>query len=140
MKSAQSNRPDNPVTQRLHREDVFWQITLPLVVGISAGIILAVLTVVGSQRSAETVSRWADISLIWLILPGMFGALVLMALFGSLAYLVLRLIGVLPGYTRQAQDLFLAASFESRLLSDRLVRPILRLNEMWASWSRLFRG
>jgi uncharacterized membrane protein YedE/YeeE len=122
----------NPVTYQNHRKEVLWQITIPAIVGILVivGLLVLVLLVPGG---AEGHSRWADISLIWLILPILVLALVLLLIFGGLAYAIVKLIGIIPPYTRKAQDAVDRAGAAVRRASDAAVEPVLRAKSFSAS-------
>src|SRR3972149_924682 len=84
----------NQETQAIHRRQVFWQITLPLV--ILAMIFLA-LTVVVSLGGAGYQSRWADISLIWCLCPNLLVLLLCVGSLGGVGYGLFRLQRALPG-------------------------------------------
>jgi hypothetical protein len=125
----------NPQTHAAHRKQVGWQITLPLVIGCLV-IALAIAGVIWSAVGANPeLERWADISLMWLILPALFFALIPLAVVGGLTFLVSKLLGVLPGYSRLVQDAFV--NIQSKLLkvSDALVVPSLKLKS-WAAGAR----
>ena len=84
----------NPVTREKHRREVFWQITIPLVIALIIVIALAILIpVVGTH---DSVSQWADVSLIWLIVPQMFLALITLLILIVLVYVLAGLLKVLP--------------------------------------------
>lgn len=100
--NATQRRPQHP-SYRRHRRQVAWQILVPMIL---AGLLLisaAVLVWAGAFPGNGDVARWAAISTIWLTLPVMLGALVLLALFIGLAYLLGRAAGFIPPYTLKAQ-------------------------------------
>lgn len=129
--------PRNPLTHARHRREVLWQITLPLVLGSLAVLIVAGL-VVALGAAGET-SLWADVSLIWLLAPLLLACLLPLALLSGLAYAVVRLIAVLPGYARQVQDFFGYVGFRIAQAEDCLVEPLLRLQSGQASAEQLRR-
>lgn len=133
---AQHNR--NPITHQAHRGEVFRQITLPLVIGglLLLGAALAVLVL--GVRGQGDVRRWADVSLIWLIAPMMIVAFLFLALTAGLAYAVTRLLGALPPFARQVQDVFILIRHRLTMLSDSLVEPVLRSQQGAASWQALW--
>ena len=94
----------NPATHAVHRREVFWQITFPLIIvltivlGLTGGVIYAGVIGLGE------VSRWADVSLIWLLLPALVVALLMLLMLVGMVMLVAKLLGVLPGYARLVQD------------------------------------
>lgn len=127
----------NPLTQQRHRRELFWQVTLPLSL---AGLVLLALAVLSGLASSAQASVWADISLIWLIIPML--ALCLFAFLGvvSLAYGVIRLIAVLPYYAQKIQDFFRLVSVRVAHLCDLLSKPVLRVQSLNASVRRLGRA
>ena len=121
----------NPDTQQKHRREVFWQITVPLTVGAIAILAACVLPVVVIARGGE-VRNWADISLIWLILPTMVFALIPLALLAAITYGLTRLIGVVPGYLFRAQQLFKAIQRRVGVLADKSAAVVISLHQLQA--------
>jgi hypothetical protein len=122
--------PRNPHTTQKHRKEVFWQITIPLAIGL---IIVLAMAVGVTFASAPQASRLADISLIWLILPTMIIFLVFLVLTAGLAYGVIWLIGNLPPLAFRAHKFLIQLSVTVRKLSDKSVEPILRVESLKAS-------
>jgi xanthine/uracil permease len=125
----------NPQTHAAHRRDVLRQITLPLVIGsllLVAGMALVIIAAAGASGE---VRRWADISLVWLILPALFFSLLILGLLTGITYLVSKLLGVLPGYARLVQDGYTTLTGKVMRLSDALVLPLLKLKG-WAAAAR----
>ena len=131
----------NPITQARHRSEVFWQITIP--VGVAAVIIVGMAIAAGWLGTAEDHSRWADVSLIWLILPTLTVAFLFFIILAALTFGLVRLIQVIPLYARQVQDFFVLLTIQVRKLDDKIVEPILRLRAIKASgqaFGRSFRS
>jgi len=125
----------NPQTHAAHRRDVLRQITLPLVIGgllLVAGMALVIIAAAGANGE---VRRWADLSLIWLILPALIFSLLILGLLFGLTYLVSKLLGILPGYARLVQDGYTGLSGKVMHLSDALVLPLLKLKG-WSAAAR----
>lgn len=120
----------NPVTQQKHRREVLRQITFPLLIGVLLMLVLCVLPFLGAD---QTVSRWADISLIWLIIPMLFVAFVFLVLLGAIAYGVIYLIRILPVQMRRLQDLFLTIRTVLHKLTDKMVEPVLKAKSLSAA-------
>ncbi len=118
----------NPVTHAAHRREVFWQITLPLLIGgllLLAALVGVIVAAVGANVG---VSRWADVSLIWLLLPVLPLALGILAVTAAITYGVTALLGVFPGYARLVQDYFLLFERKVKELDARIVEPVLKLH------------
>jgi uncharacterized Tic20 family protein len=126
----------NPVTQRAHRKQVFWQITVPLVIAALLILVLAILVSAGNSQSA---SLWADISLIWLIIPVMIVSLIFLVVLVGLVYAVIWLVRILPGYAMQAQNFMVMIAYQVERLGNSIVEPILRINAFLASLQALRR-
>jgi predicted PurR-regulated permease PerM len=129
----------NPVTQRKHRQEVFWQITLPLALGVLLMLAAGAGVIVAGVRGSDAVGRLASIAVIWLISPSMFIGLIFLVINAGLAYGLLRLIEVLPHYSRQVQDFFILIAARVRQISDAAVEPVLRSKGFAASLRALRR-
>ena len=127
----------NQVTYRHHRREVFWQVTIPIAVGI---ILVAALAYLATQTTSDQASVWADISAIWLIVPVMMITLLSLVLLVASIYLNVRLIRILPYYSRQVQKWFSLLAVQISRLDNRAVEPILRFQGFRASISVLGRN
>jgi len=117
-----------------HRRDVTRQIILPLVLAIILALTAAVLAGIGAAGNNAGVSLWADISIIWLIIPMMFLALVILALTAAIVYGLNRLLKVSPHYTGLAQAYALWLSAEISIWTDKIIQPVLTIR----SWIDFF--
>lgn len=117
----------NPVTHAAHRREVWWQITFPLLIG--GLLLLAVLVgvIVAAVGANQGVSRWADVSLIWLLLPVLPMAFLLLVVTAGITYGITALLRVFPGYARLVQDYFLLFEAKVKEIDDRIVEPVLKL-------------
>ena len=117
-----------------HRRDVTRQIILPIGLATFIGVIFAVLAGFSTTQGSAGVSLWADISLIWLIIPMMALALVIMALTIGIVYGLNRLQKISPYYTGMAQTYALWFSSQVKIWTDKLIDPVLTLK----SWLNFF--
>lgn len=124
--------PRNPATHQKHRREVFWQVTLPLALGGGLLLATAALTVWGGVSGRADVSLWADISLIWLILPWLLFTLIFVIILAGLVYAVTMMLKGLPPLAYRVQRGFQRAGVLVRSYSDRLVEPILKVNSAGA--------
>ncbi len=115
--------PRNPVVHARHRNDVLWQITVPVVAG---AVILIVLGVLAWFLPSGDASLWGDISLIWLIMPAFFFALIGMILLGGMAYLTIRLIGWLPYQFYRLEMLLLRLYRLVDTAGDKAAAPVIK--------------
>lgn len=120
----------NPITETKHRREVLLQITLPFVIGL---VILLALAVFVSVAGGSNTSRWADVSIIWLIIPSMFLGLLLMVLLGALLYLLITLIRALPVFTLKIQEFLSLVYLRTKRASDLAVEPIFKIEGLLAA-------
>jgi uncharacterized protein involved in cysteine biosynthesis len=126
----------NPKTHAEHKREVFWQITLPLVIGILLLVAAVVAIILSATHPVTDVGRWADVSLMWIILPSLFFALIMLVILIGLAYGISRLIGVIPRYSHIIQLYFEQAKGKVSQLTNLMAEPILRVNSVWAAARR----
>jgi hypothetical protein len=122
----------NPITYAVHRREVLWQIMVPFLVALFMILMLVILVILAAVKDVGDISRWADVSLIWIITPSMiisfFG---LIFLVGSV-YLITKLLAVLPSYARLSQDFLVLVQVRTRQLSDKAVEPFLKIHSLIA--------
>ena len=110
-----------------HRRQKLWQIILP--VGLGAVLILAALGMViytaVRAPAGKSVSQWADVSMIWLIIPALFIALVIAAVLFTVVWLLTRLLKILPQYTSVAQYYVGIAVENIRSGADKVAKPFI---------------
>jgi len=123
-----------------HHRDRTWQILVPIVFGflliIAAGVFV-ILTASGTTSGAS-VSQWADISSIWLILPvimfALFGILVLVALI----FLMAKLLNILPFYTNLVQQYAGLITARINLATRKVVNPVFSARSVRAGVNGFF--
>lgn len=128
--------PRNPVTHQRHRREVFWQITFPLII---ICVILLALAILATGLSTESASTWADISIIWMIIPALLISLLTMIFLAGGVYLTLWLIQNLPFYFFKGHNWFLLVNLRVGRVGDSLTEPFLRLRAWKAGASALGR-
>jgi hypothetical protein len=116
--------PRNPITRQRHHREVFWQITLPIIIVSLILLVLAVLTV---GLSAESASTWADISLIYMIVPALLMSLLAMIILAGGIYLTVWLIRMRPFYFFKGHNWFLLVNLRVGRVGDSLAEPFLRV-------------
>jgi uncharacterized membrane protein len=123
----------NPKTHAEHRREVFWQITFPLVIGILVLLAAVAVIILSATRPVTDVGRWADVSLIWLILPSLILALILLVLLIGFVYLISSLLRLIPRYALIVQLYFEAGKNKVSQLSNLSIEPIVRMRSTWAA-------
>ncbi len=127
----------NPVTQAVHRREVFWKITFPLAI---LGLILVALIVVVSLSGAGLQSRWADISAIWCLCPGLIVLLSCVGLLGGMSYGMFRLQRVLPGKMFSVQKFSIKVRDGVQKASDAVVEPVMKAQSAQAGQKTLWKN
>jgi hypothetical protein len=124
---AQLPHPEH-YSYQLHRKQRATQIILPMVISALVLVGMIVLVSFSTFKSDGDVSRWAAISTIWIVIPILFGGLVLIAILVGLVYLMARALDALPHYTGMAQDyVSIARSYIIRG-ADMAVKPVISLH------------
>lgn len=124
--------------QKKIRREVFWQITLPLLVGVILILGLGAWTIFTTVQG-ESIRQAADTSLIFLLIPNMAMAVIPLVLFAGLAYGVIWMNKNFPAYLHQAQDAFIKVRDGVRQGADKLVEPVLKFKSSLAAWHVLKR-
>lgn len=115
-----------------HRRETQKQIYLPLIIGLVVVLAGVVTIIIYGVRAESTLRRWADVSLIWVIIPAMFiGVIIMLVTIGSL-YAITRVLGVAPGYFGIVQGYIRQAEARIGQVTDGLVEPVLRVRSSWA--------
>jgi hypothetical protein len=127
----------NPETQAIHHRQVFWQITLPLVI---LGLIFLALTVLVSLNGAGYQSRWADISLIWCLCPNLLVLLLCVGSLGGMSYGLFRLQRVLPGKMYSIQKFSHTVRDGVQKVSDAAVEPVMKAQSSRAGQKTLWKN
>jgi hypothetical protein len=110
-----------------HRREVNRQIIFPMLAVVLVGIGLAIFSGFAASANNSGVGLWADISLIWLIIPMMFLALVIMASLIALVYGLNKLIKVSPHYTEIAQSYALMFNAQVTIWTNKIIQPVLSI-------------
>ncbi len=115
---------------RLHRRQFIGQILVPVLIAIALIVAAAVFAAIGGGDQA---SLWADISVIWLLIPMFFFALVFLVILLASIYALATLLKVTPTYTHKTQVLTRRVARKIRQGADAAVRPIFFVEGVAAS-------
>lgn len=130
----------NSASFQRHKKQQFWQILTPVGVGLLMTLVIVALVIRAAllTDAGGPVSQWADISLIWLLMPVMLFAILATLILIGLIYLVARLLKILPTYTFLVQYYTTLISTQVRQWTDKLVRPIISFESIKASVGAFF--
>ncbi len=126
----------NPVTRQAHRKETFRQIALPMILGVIAILGLAVWVVLVASGGGN-VSQAADASLIFLIIPTMVMAFILLAVLAGLVYGMYRFLRILPPKFFTLQGFFYRVQDRMQKAADKAVEPTLRAKSASAGWQTI---
>src|SRR5690606_35236343 len=118
----------NPVTHEKHRREVFRQIFLPLIIGIILLCAASVFVAYAGLSGTGDVSRWADISVIWIVVPAMVATLIFLILIVGLIYAVIWLLSSLPPLFRRVQDFMVRLHYAVRRGADASAAPFIKVS------------
>lgn len=126
---SQNLRQRNPITKEAHQRQTFFQIYLPLIIVALFLIIFIVLALVAQN---ENVSRWADISLIFLISVSLVVTLIAIAVIIVLTIYLTRLLKSSPYFFFEVQRITYIMEVRSKAIGNSIVEPVLRVNSFFA--------
>ena len=132
-KAPQPLPEPNPATRRAYRRQSFWQITLPFLIALLLLLALAGGTIWAASGGLPKVTRWADVSLIWLISPQLFFYLLNLVILIALAVGLAKLLAVLPRITRLIHEKILLVQREVQKYSNIALEPVLKVKGFKAS-------
>lgn len=118
-----------------HEKQRFWQILTPIGVGLLLMLVIVALVIraAAGTGAGGPVSQWADLSLIWLILPVMLFAMIATLVLIGLIYLLARLLQILPTYTNFVQYYANLITSQVKLWTDKIVQPVISLESVKAT-------
>jgi uncharacterized membrane protein len=122
----------NAITHAKHRKEVFWQITLPMLIGLLLALLVVVVIIFSTTTTAADLSRWADVSTIWLILPSLVITLIFLAILIAFTYLISVVLKFTPRYARIVQIYFEIGRYRISHIADQITDPIIKTHSIWA--------
>jgi len=125
-------RERNPITTQKHRHEVFWQITVPVTIVGSLLLLIAIGVVIAYFANTGDIAKWANVSVIILIVPAMIIGLIMIAISAGLVFLVTRTLTEAPYLARRVQDISVLIMLRINKVSDASAEPFLRLHQFTA--------
>jgi hypothetical protein len=113
---------------------------VPLILAAILFLAVVGLLVVTLARGSGDIPRWAAVSTIWIAIPVMIASLIFLAVLIGINYLLMRLLGITPTYTKIAQDFVEMLGLRIQRVADASVRPFMFWDSIGASLKRLFGG
>ncbi|NQS92553.1 MAG: hypothetical protein HQ574_09105 [Chloroflexi bacterium] len=112
----------------------FWQIIFPAVIGSLIILLLGAWIVL--ESNAGTVSRFAEISTVLLVIPVFFSSLLVLIVLGALIYLVLEMIAGLPSITSRILELLEKIQKGAEAISKSITRIFIEPTAFLAGFKR----
>mgnify|MGYP007066199150 CR=1 FL=1 len=124
------------VSYQAHRRQFIWQILIPIIVAL---LLVIAASVVAATRNSGTASLWADISMIWLLIPVLFFSFLFFILLAGLIYALAVLLKITPNYTYQVQQMIYRVKQAIKRGADFATKPVFFIEEISARIKRIFR-
>jgi hypothetical protein len=118
-----------------HRRGLIWQILIPIVIALLFVIATSVLVATGEN---ETASLWADISMIWLLIPLLFFSSIFLIILAGIIYGMAMLLKATPIYTQKLYKLIRLLTQKIETVADEIAKPIFFVEGISASIKRFF--
>jgi len=119
----------NPVTQEAHRHQAFWQIYFPMILFGAFVIVAFIMAVLIDSQGA---SKWADISLIYMISLAMVTFLITMIIIVVTVIYTAKLIKATPYFFFIIQKYAYLMEVRVKRASNIAAEPFLRVNSFIA--------
>jgi len=126
---------DRPSLQ-IYRRQRFWQIILPIVLFSLLIVVAGGFTIIAD---GELNRLWADVSIIWLVAPLLFLALILLVLLIGMIYFLNKLTQGTPRITRKVQNIFTRIEQETCRASNSVVKPVVWIHQFQSGLKSLVR-
>ena len=120
----------NPKTQEAHRRQAFWQIYFPMIL---FGVFVVVAIVAALLLESTGASKWADISLIYMVSLTMIVFLVITIVLVVVVIYTGKLIKATPYYFFVFQKYAYMMELRTKNASDSAVEPFIRIQSFFAS-------
>jgi hypothetical protein len=126
------------ILAREHQRQTFWQVWVPLGLGILFVLTLAALTIIGANRGSVAVTKWSHLSLVIMVIPALFVGLIILALLSAAIYGVAKVSKILPAYTRLVQAYAQLISSTIKVRSDQFLQPVFTIRGWLAALNRFW--
>ena len=113
----------DPPTIRAHKAQFAWQILVPIILVVLIFFAAGAFVIANAVSGHGQTGLWADISVIWLVVPALFFALAFLVIVITTVYGMAKLLQLLPHYTCKAQGFFTLLSAGILKLADGSVKP-----------------
>lgn len=132
-----SNHPPVRYAEKLHKTELIWQILIPVLVCILAAIGIGILTIFTSVNNPGMNDKWAQISLVFLILPLLFIGLILLVVIIITSRLITKTQRFLPPQFNKLDHLVKSVQAFTGTTVNKATTPIIAIQSTKAGIIRL---
>lgn len=120
-----------------HHRQTTWQILIPLIIASVLILFLSIKVVIITSSGTMTGLHWANISIIWLIIPFLYWGILALVILIAVIYGLSKMIQTLPYYSLKAR--FYSNHVKQIICcgADQSVQPILTIKGWRAGWRSL---
>ena len=118
-----------------HKRDYIWQILVPIITALILMIVASVSVAMGSDAYT---SRWADISIIWIIIPLLLFAFLSLIVLIGLIYGMTILLNVTSIHTQKVYILIRLVAEKIESAADLSAQPIFFVEGISATIKKFF--
>lgn len=133
-----SNPPPARLAEQMHKDELIWQILIPVLVCILAAIGIGILTVFTSINNPGINEKWAQISLVFLIFPLLFLGLILLVVIIITTRLITKTQKVLPPQFNKLDHLVKSVRNFTETSVNKVTTPIIAIKSTKSGVVRLF--
>jgi hypothetical protein len=126
-------------TIHAHKRQFAWQILIPLILVVMIIFVAGGLVITDAVSGSGQTRVWADISVIWLIVPTLFFALAILVILVTTIYGMAKLLQTIPPYSGKIQGIFRQFSSAMRSVADRTVKPLILIRQAESILLRIFK-
>jgi len=130
--------PLKQISAREHQRQIFWQVWVPLSLGILLVLTLATLTIIGANHGSVTVTKWSHFSLVLIVIPPLFIGLIILVLLSAAVYGVAKALKIIPAYTGLVKAYTQLISITIKVRSNQILQPIFTIRGWLAAMNRFW--
>jgi uncharacterized protein involved in cysteine biosynthesis len=121
---------------KAYQRAVFWQVIFPMLI---VALIFVGVSFATSTQGAESLGKWASISVVWLSLPMIVFLIVNLLLLAGLIYGIAKLLDITPTYTHKLTSYIYLVGEKIESFADKAAEPVIKLEGVSASLRSIFR-
>jgi len=133
--------PEQRARIKSHRRKTFWQVWVPfvfaLILILTTAVFVVLLTFNPDMDAFHT--KWSSISMVFLSLPMLLVALLVLIILAGLIYLVWSFHKIVPEYSSKTLDFLIQIRDYARMGSDKILKPFIAANTAVAAIKSIYK-